>query len=208
LCTSCGFILCVVNLPHFACPSCSQALLTPSDRTGLIARFESELASTLAREAEARKQAEKEAQKAAGAFPVLSVSGMASSLTPPPIAVPEAHKVLSLNSKTKKVIVSSYLPGSSRPASRGLYEAEAEDEVVHVLRPSGADVVYAKGFVSKERPWENLRGEGATYVPPARVDSGPQEKTEGGQGSRKRRGKGKTTAPEKGNEGPDTTTLS
>lgn len=183
LCTSCGFILCIINLPNFACPSCSSPLLKPTATTALIARLESERASTLASEAEARERAAEEAQKAAGAFPALSAAGLASAPTAPPITAPQAHKVLSLNSKTKKVTMSSYSPGSSRPASRGLAcETEVEDEIVRIPQPPGADVVCAKRVVSAERPWENLRGDGAIYVPPARVDSGTQEMTERGQG--------------------------
>lgn len=170
-----------------------------------MARLESELASTLSREAEARERAAEEVQKAAGAFPVLSVAGIVPP-TPPPIVAPQAHKVLSLNSKTKKVTISSYSPGSSRPASRGLSEPEADDDLVRIPKPLGADVVvYAKRSVGTERPWENLRVEGAIYVPPARVDGGTPEKTEA-QGSRRRRGKGKATVPEKENEGTDITT--
>lgn len=176
LCTFCGFILCSINLPNFACPSCHSGLLSASASTTLIARLESELAETLAREAEARKIAAEEAQKAAGAFPVLSAKGVAPSLPPPPLVAPQAHKVLSLNSKTKQVTVSSYSPGPSRPVSRGLPEREAEDEPVRVPPPS-ADVIYARKRVSAERPWENLRGEETLYIPPARIDGKTTEKT-------------------------------
>jgi len=161
------------------------------------------LALTLAREAEARERVAQEAQKAAGAFPVLSVQGITPSPAPPPIVAPQAHKVLSLNSKTKMVTVSSYSPGSSRPVSRGHEETEAEDEPVRVPQPLGADVVYAKRLVSKERPWENFRGERATYIPLARVDDGTQEKMKGEQRSRRRRGKGEAIAPETENKGPN-----
>jgi hypothetical protein len=200
----------MINLPNFACAACSSPLLTPSAGTALVARLESELASTRAREAEARERAVEEAQKVAGAFPVLSVPGTTPSPTPSPIVAPQAHKVLSLNSKTKKVTISSYSPGSSRPASRGLSEAEVEEELVRIPPPLGADTVYAKRWVGAERPWENLRGEGAMYVPPVRVDGGMQERMEGGRGNRRRRGKGKTAASdlEKENEGRDKTTLS
>ena len=169
-----------------------------------MARLESELASTLAREAEARERAAEEAQKASGAFPLLSAAIVSPSPTPPPIVAPQAHKVLSLNSKTKKITISSYSPSSSRPASRGLSEKEVEDEPVRIPRPSGVDVDYVKRRVGAERPWEDLRGAGATYIPPARVDGGTQEKSEGTKGSRRRRGKGKAIATEK-NEGPDVT---
>ena len=77
--------------------------------------------------------------------------------------------------------MSSHSPGSSRPASsRGLSEAEMEDEVVRVPQPPGADVVCAKRLVGMERPWENLRGDGMIYVAPARLDGGTQKRTDEG----------------------------
>jgi hypothetical protein len=103
---------------------------------------------------------------------------------------PQAHKVLTLNSKTKKATVSSH-PPPSRPVSRGPSETEANRDPGRVPPPLGAEVVCAKGWVGEERPWENLRAEPVMYVPPARVDVGIQENVEGGDGNQSRRAKGK-----------------
>jgi hypothetical protein len=124
---------------------------------------------------------------------MLHVPGASPSPTPPIVAPPQtqAHKVLSLNSKTKKVTVSSYSPVSSRPASRGPPEMEADREPDRIPPPLGAEVVCAKRRVGVERPWENLSGEPVIYMPPARVDVETQEGVEGGKGNQRRKAKGK-----------------
>ncbi|EPQ56772.1 hypothetical protein GLOTRDRAFT_19773, partial [Gloeophyllum trabeum ATCC 11539] len=72
ICKSCGLVLCAVNLPFYACPSCAAPLMAPSAREALALQLSDQIDATLAREEAARLQALEDARKAAGAFPSLS----------------------------------------------------------------------------------------------------------------------------------------
>lgn len=118
-------------------------------------RLQSEIDELARREEEERERA----RKALGAFPALGGGGAGggrATPTPPP----SQHKVLSVNSKTKKVTVSSYTntPVHSRP------ETPAEEEPLRVPPPP-SEVVYAKRKVDPSRPFANYIGEAARYVP-------------------------------------------
>lgn len=188
ICHACGLVLCSANLPQYACPHCASPTLKDGTRSVLLAELEIQIAGTIAKELEERERAREEARKAAGAFPALgSASGpltipALASMPPPPN---QSHKVLSLNSKTKKVIVSSYTttPASSRPASR----ADTEEEPIRVPPPL-TEVSFVKRHPDPARPWENLRGAGARYIPPARVEIDNDSK---GSGRKGKGGKGK-----------------
>ncbi|KAJ6474462.1 hypothetical protein C8R47DRAFT_921784, partial [Mycena vitilis] len=160
LCRSCGLVLCEVNLPQYACPHCAAGLLTATQREALVARLEAQIAETLTKEALLRERAAEEARRAVGAFPTLRNAAP----TPAP-AVPQTRTVMSLNSKTKKVTVSSFStpsPSPSRPASRA---ESVEEEPVRVGRPPAEVPFVAAAKQDPLRPWRDLSGAGATYIP-------------------------------------------
>ncbi|KAL1700104.1 hypothetical protein EV121DRAFT_295500 [Schizophyllum commune] len=171
-CTQCGLILCVINGPEYVCPHCESPLLSPDAAARLIERLENEVTATLAREEAALVRAEAEARARAGAFPTLS--GSTPPLRTPSPAQNQAHKVLSLNSRTKKATVTTFTPAPSPPpaAKQGLEEEEAEPEVVRVPPPL-SEPHHAKRKVDAQRPWKNLLGTGAQYGPQ------PKEKAAG-----------------------------
>lgn len=162
MCRRCGLILCALNPSHYACPHCTSPLLDERDREAFVARLEGELAEQLAKEEAERQRAIEEARAAEGAFPMLPGSQIArTSRTPPPPST--TRTVLSLNSETKKVTVSSYSTPTvmlSRPASRG----EDKEEEVRVLGPPG-EVSYVTEALDPERPWKNVRAGDVKYVP-------------------------------------------
>ncbi|KAG8213420.1 hypothetical protein J3R82DRAFT_11922 [Butyriboletus roseoflavus] len=189
MCRQCGLILCTLNPPHYACPHCASALLDKRGREALVGRLERALADQIAREEAERQKAIEEARAAQGAFPTLPGSQaqlQRTSRTPPP---PTTRTVLSLNSSTKKVTVSSYSTPtvtSSRPASRG---QEREEEEGRVLGPLG-EVRYAKEPLDPGRRWKNMRVVDVKYVPLPRGTTGDTSK----QGRKKKGGERRTAA--------------
>src|SRR6266403_4415812 len=75
LCSSCGLVLCALQLPHRPCPHCTTPLLTPPARAALIAQLEELRAFALKEEAEAHEREAEELRLAEGAFPALLSSG-------------------------------------------------------------------------------------------------------------------------------------
>ncbi|KAJ7904633.1 hypothetical protein B0H14DRAFT_2312648, partial [Mycena olivaceomarginata] len=164
LCRSCGLILCEVNLPQYDCPHCAASLLTATQRDALIARIEEQIAETLTKEALLRERAAEEARRAVGAFPTLG--NTTPSRLPPAPAAPQTRTVMSLNSKTKKVTVSSFStpsPSSSRPVSRA---ESIDEEPVRVHAPPTEVPFAAAAKQDPLRPWKDLSGGGAVYIPP------------------------------------------
>lgn len=163
ICRGCGLILCAINLPHYACPHCSAVLLSDIARSSLSVRFDEEISKQVAKEEEEKLRIVQQARDAEGAFPVLP-----GSATPPVLSntpsrpAGQTHKILSLNSKTKKYTVSSYTntPVSSRPASR----AESEVEEVHRVAAPPPKVDFVKKTPDRNHPWNNMRME-LLYVP-------------------------------------------
>ncbi|OJT08590.1 hypothetical protein TRAPUB_517 [Trametes pubescens] len=173
ICRGCGLILCELNLPNFACPHCGGALLTPAAKDSLVESLETQIAETLAKEEEERQRAIQQARSAEGAFPTLSAAASRAGTPGPDVQathpVNQTHKVLSLDSKTRKVKVSSYTPPAiSRAASveKLAKPKEAEPEYVHVPAPP-VEVVCSPA-PSAHRPWANTRGLNVTYVPSSR----------------------------------------
>ncbi|TFK52116.1 hypothetical protein OE88DRAFT_1807969 [Heliocybe sulcata] len=158
LCAACGLVLCTVNAPHFACPHCASPLLAPPARQSLLLQLQAQIAQTLASEESARLKAADDARRAAGAFPALSASASDQSVAS------QTHKVLSLNSKTKKVTVASYSPS---PVSTPKVLEEEEPERVP---PPPPDVLYVKARPDARRPWMNVREPPPSYVPLGRKD--------------------------------------
>ncbi|KAI0766885.1 hypothetical protein BD413DRAFT_480500 [Trametes elegans] len=173
ICRACGLILCELNLPHHACPHCGAALLTAAAKEGLLGMLDARIAETMAKEEEEWQRQLQAARSAEGAFPTLSAAGTragpgaadAQSAHP----VNQTHKVLSLDAKTRRVKVASYAPpAASRAAASAEKRArEAEPEYKRVPAPP-AEVVCAPAPAG-ERPWANMRGLNAAYVPPSRV---------------------------------------
>lgn len=164
ICRGCGLILCAINLPYYACPHCSAVLLSDIARSLLSARFDEEISKQVAKEEEERSRVVQQARDAEGAFPVLpgfATSPVLSSGTPSRPTV-QTHKILSLNSKTKKYTVSSYTntPVSSRPVSR----AESEVEEVHRVAAPPPEINFVKRTPDRNHPWTNMRME-LFYVP-------------------------------------------
>ncbi|KAI0701442.1 hypothetical protein C8T65DRAFT_270788 [Cerioporus squamosus] len=176
ICRSCGLILCELNLPNFACPHCTEALLTPTARDALIQTLESRIDETLAKEEADRQRLIQEARAAQGAFPTLSAASSRSG-TPGPGSdaqashpVNQTHKVLSLDSKTRKVKVSSYTPPAvSRTASTDKIKQQPEPEYKRVPAPPAEVSCSSAPLNPHHRPWANLRGLNVTYVPPGRA---------------------------------------
>ncbi|KAI0351906.1 hypothetical protein OH77DRAFT_1429223 [Trametes cingulata] len=174
ICRACGLILCELNLPNYACPHCGGALLTPAAKDSLVDSLDARIAETIAKEEEERQRAIQAARSAEGAFPTLSAAASRAS-TPGPGSdaqsshpVNQSHKVLSLDSKTRKVKVSSYTPPAvSRAASAETVAREAEPQ--HKRVPPPPAEVACSSAPSPHRPWANTRGLNVTYVPPSRV---------------------------------------
>ncbi|KAH9889006.1 hypothetical protein C8Q73DRAFT_709253 [Cubamyces lactineus] len=174
ICRACGLILCELNLPHFACPHCGNALLTSAARDSLVESLSVKVDETLAKEEEERQRAIQAARNAEGAFPTLSAAASRAG-TPGPGSdaqtshpVNQTHKVLSLDSKTRKVKVSSYTPPAiSRAASTERTAKEVEPE--HKRVPAPPAEVVCSSAANSQRPWANMRGLNVTYVPPSRA---------------------------------------
>ncbi|KAJ6534819.1 hypothetical protein B0H19DRAFT_1184270 [Mycena capillaripes] len=185
LCRNCGLILCEVNLPQYACPHCAAKLLTATQRDALVAQLEVQIAETLTKEVLLRERAAEEARRAVGAFPTL---GNPTSTRHFPPTAPQTRTVMSLNSKTKKVTVSSFStpsPSPSRPASRA---ESVEEEPIRVGMPPTEVPFAAAAKLDPLRPWKDLSGGGATYIPAPNLDGEDDGK---GAGKRRRRNKGK-----------------
>ncbi|THU98146.1 hypothetical protein K435DRAFT_721077 [Dendrothele bispora CBS 962.96] len=194
ICRSCGLVLCSLNQPSFSCPHCSSTLLAGNQRDIFISRIETQISDVLEKEAAERERILEEARRQAGAFPALSsnaniLSNKSSqnlsinAPTPQPAA---ARKVMSLTGKGRKgkVVMSSYTPVSSRPASRSESEVEpVEEEQVRVPPPAN-QTDFSRRAPDAARPWANLRG-GDTKYTPSRISRGKETKS-------RRNNKGKT----------------
>jgi hypothetical protein len=148
----------MLNAPHHSCPHCSSPLLTQVAREVLAKRLAVELSDLLTREAEERERIASEARKAEGAFPPLD-----SRIGLPDQSV-QNHKVLSLNSKTKKVTVSTY---SSTPRAFSHPSRPHSPQEVEPVRvpPPPSVVVHAKSKIDTVHSWANLSGRCYRYIP-------------------------------------------
>ena len=141
----------------------------------LVAQLQEELRRQTFKEEEQRQRAIEEAQKAAGAFPMLPSSVTTRQYTKVASAAPpQSHKVMSLNSATKKVTVSSYTttPVSSRPPS----PSPGDDALKEPPRvpPPDKDISYVKQQPpDPAHPWRNVQFPDLRYVPLPR-DDGPK----------------------------------
>ncbi|EKM50316.1 uncharacterized protein PHACADRAFT_105524 [Phanerochaete carnosa HHB-10118-sp] len=183
-CMQCGLPLCMLNLPNYACPSCVSPLHSEPALHALLAQVLDELDVVLRKEEDARRQAEDERKRIQGSFPTLAAATTASSdslvnlpggLAPPP-QQQQAHKVLSLNAKTKRVTVASYTkkpratPPPSGPGSRAESPTEWDEGLPARIHgpPREIPLPQAPARTLEARPWFNAR-EDVTYVDPARL---------------------------------------
>ena len=189
LCYGCGLILCKLNPPYCACPHCGEILLDIIQRPVLVAQLQEELRRQISKEEEQRQRAIAEAHKAAGAFPMLPNSVPSRQYTKAASAAPpQSHKVMSLNSATKKVTVSSYTttPVSSRPPSPSLEEVALALKEPPRVPPPDKDISYVKQPPDPAHPWRNAQFPDLRYVPLPH-DDGPKRPRNKQQN--KRRGK-------------------
>ncbi|KAI6043865.1 hypothetical protein EDC04DRAFT_3107061 [Pisolithus marmoratus] len=167
LCYGCGLVLCNLNLPHYACPHCGESFLGSTRRSALVAQILEELRRQVTKEEEERNRAIEEARKAEGAFPMLpGASGTQGARRPAgkgtATGPQSSHKVLSLNSTTKKVTVSSYIntPISSRPPSPAPEEPRR-------FPPPPREISYVKQPPDPEHSWKNMQFPDLQYIPPS-----------------------------------------
>ncbi|KAI0085839.1 hypothetical protein BDY19DRAFT_896029 [Irpex rosettiformis] len=183
ICTSCGLILCTLNLPYYACPYCKAALHSPPARLSLLQTLEQSISNTLAQEEREREEAIEEARRAAGAFPTLAAatSGTTSALDSHPVNQP--HKVLSLNSKANTVTLSSYTKRAPSQSVKAIPKEPQEPEPIRTRRPP-AEVPCSSKPQGFERPWYNSRpgSKPAHYISPP-----SHESSRSGEGSGRKR---------------------
>lgn len=136
-------------------------------------RLRTDLSSTIAKEEEEAERAREEARQIAGAFPQLRDSvpekNQAQQMQT------QTHKVLSLNSKTKRVTVASYsaAPVPLPVSLKGSGTQGRDDEPERVLAPPH-ETELAQGLADAGRPWLDIREDGfacrLTYVRDPRID--------------------------------------
>ncbi|KAG6844534.1 hypothetical protein H0H87_006119 [Tephrocybe sp. NHM501043] len=207
ICTSCAIPLCNLASPAHLCPSCKEPLLSGPQRGDLIVRIDTDIADTTLKEQLARERAEEARRAAAGAFPTLSTPSNSSSSYPSPAPSPtprphaplqpQTHKVLSLNSKTKKTILTtttikpkasaSPSPQSSRPASPQPIRKPRPD--AHIVDWNAKGKERARG--DPGRPWANLSEDALVYVQPVLSIDEVDAEAEGKKRSRRKKGKAK-----------------
>jgi hypothetical protein len=195
LCLHCGFIVCELQHPVSPCPSCHSPLLSPNATSLLIAKLESEKANVLAKEAaqrEAERLRRQEIEATAsggGAFPVLP--GTRISATTPSSST--GGKVLSLNSKTRKVTVTPLIsPARTPPPKTRPDEVESEQSAAKIAVSPPSDQIdhFPSNALDPNRKWKDLRGEGLMYLAAPK----PTDRSRGAEGSKsggRRRRKGK-----------------
>ncbi|KAL5508754.1 hypothetical protein ACEPAG_4733 [Sanghuangporus baumii] len=171
ICTRCGLILCSLNAPCYACPHCSSSLLSSAGKKILLERLRNDLAEVIAREEEEAGRAREEARQAAGAFPSLN-SNNTSQLQQ--VQQVQTHKVLSLNSKTKRVTVASYSPAPTPAKTSTRSETKERDPSPERVPPPPHERMLAQQPPAAERPWQDVRGDGfirpLTYMRNPRLD--------------------------------------
>lgn len=193
ICRQCGLTLCSLNRPQFACPHCTAPLLNTTAREALVTSLETQIHDTLAKEERSRQEAVENARKAAGAFPTLSgAPPVLAHAAAGPLAshpVNQTHKVLSLNSKTRKIKVESRRTLPAQAASPAP-SSDAENQIVEKVPPRiphpPHDVVIPPKPPVSERLWARLDNVNVLYTPPPKA---------AGQKNAKTTGKGKNRVP-------------
>ena len=212
--------MCELQPPSASCPSCHSPILSGTDRAALISQLEDERFDIIRREEEKKEEErqevlrQEEIRAGGGGFPTLlgtTVKGSQSGASTPrgssgrqtPVNPKDdvPRKVLSLNSKTKKITVSKYTPQPPpavlvQPPKPTAEEEREKERMMPIPRPSDEVEIIGKP-PDPQRKWMNLREEGITYVPlrPVQVEIAQGETADGEEKKRKRRrGKGKAPA--------------
>jgi hypothetical protein len=157
----------MLNPPMHSCPSCHSALLRPPEAQALLATVEEELQAVLQKEEDKRRETEAERKRIEGGFPTLGAANTSSPVEP------QAYKVMSLNSKSKKITVLTKVQRATPPSSLSASRAQTPDLEEGLPKrvpppPAEVPVPAAPKVKPKDRPWMNLR-ENIKYVDPARL---------------------------------------
>ncbi|KAH8112991.1 hypothetical protein DFH11DRAFT_1744778 [Phellopilus nigrolimitatus] len=179
LCAHCGLVICVLNPPHNACRTV-QHHSSRSSRRLLTLHSSKRSAANWSRCSRGRRQT-RSALGRRCARPSGDAKGGTHSVT---IAeapkASQAHKVLSLNAKTKLVTVVSYTPAPP-PAVPLLSQADGGDSVTVAedasparVLSTGPDVRNARWKPDAACPWTDVREDGfvrtLTYVRDPRIN--------------------------------------
>ncbi|KAL5536161.1 hypothetical protein ACEPAF_4266 [Sanghuangporus sanghuang] len=171
ICTRCGLILCSLNAPCYACPHCSSSLLSSAGKEFLLERLRNDLAEVIEKEEEEADRAREEARQAAGSFPSLNSANTSQSQQ---AQQTQTHKVLSLNSKTKRVTVASYTPAPTPAKASTRSETKERDPSPERVPPPPYEIMLAQQPPATGRPWQDARGDGfirpLTYTRNPRLD--------------------------------------
>lgn len=201
---NCGLVLCSLQHPALPCPSCRSSLLSQSStRTALSARLKGELESVQQHETQVKEQErldklQREIEAAGGgSFPILHQSAPSSQPSRN-----EPRKVLSLNTKTKKAVISTFSRAPTPAASADAPRTEGDEDVDDVVSRSERKTRVPPPKVIPDheernntaRRWEPLKGGGAMYVQPPRIVQDGD--TSAGTSSRRKKGKGGKKASE------------
>jgi hypothetical protein len=183
LCSSCGLVLCALQPPHRPCPHCCTPLLAPPARAALLAQLEELRAQVLKEEAEVREREVEVLRMAEGAFPTLSGSGPGSGGVGTAAAGistrggglglepghGHGHRVLLVNSRTKRVKVESYSrPGGLESEEEDVGDADADAGIDERVPPPAREVEYVRVRRGLATRWVDLKGNDGTvkYVAP------------------------------------------
>jgi hypothetical protein len=156
-------VQCTLNLPHYRCPHCAEPLVKQTNREMLISRLETEIAASLAEEETRRAAEAEERRRQAGAFPSLPSTASSRSPSSKMLASTTAHKVLSLNSKTKKATVMSISKNSVSESLANPSNTQPDVQIIRVPRPTAT--IPLKGGVNSDRPWFNVQVSALRYIP-------------------------------------------
>ncbi|KAJ7076984.1 hypothetical protein B0H15DRAFT_789995 [Mycena belliarum] len=180
LCRACGLVVCTLNSPAYACPSCTVPLLAAPQRTALLDRLDAQITALLTHEAAERTRKAEEVRLAVGAFPTLT-AGPVGQQQP---HQPQTRMVLSLDAKTKRVTVSA-LTSAPAPSARSspTPTRPGTPEEERAGRPPAAVSFARAALLDTRRPWRDLVGGGAVYIPPPALD---------GEGEAKKKTRGRT----------------
>lgn len=173
----------MLNQPYFACPHCQSLLLSEGAKNALIENLQVELAETIVKEEEDAERARNEAKRAEGAFPLLGMNAQTppnTTASPAPAqkqpqrqAQQQTHKVLSLNSKTKKVTVASYVPAPVPLQSSN--SGRSDDGRVNEPKPVRVPPPPREVELGPASTWAELRGRRLTYQPDPAVEEARKE---------------------------------
>jgi len=147
-------------------------LLAPPARAALIAQLEELRMCTLKEEAVAREREAEELRSAEGAFPALSGGGGNAAAAAAARGGGAGgggggggHRVLSVDSRTKRIRVQSYSGVSSSGLESEEEGTEAEDGIEPCVPPPPLEVEYVRVQRGPATRWVDLKGGGTVkYV--------------------------------------------